>query len=57
MIRIAAPALDLTLAVGDRVSRLFGREDPDYAPARMHHVGESAPRGLASYPVPSSRPR
>jgi hypothetical protein len=46
LIKVAAPALDLMLAVGDRVSRLLEREDPDYVLARMPHDGESAPRGL-----------
>jgi hypothetical protein len=45
-IRVAAPFLDLVLAVGDRVSRLIIRDDPDYVPARMRSEGESAPRGL-----------
>jgi hypothetical protein len=45
-IRLAAPVLDLVLAVGDRVSRLITRDDPDYVPARMPSEGESAPRGL-----------
>jgi hypothetical protein len=49
MIRIAAPALDLVLAVGDRVSRLLERDDPTYTPARMEHAGASAPRGLGGY--------
>jgi hypothetical protein len=46
VIGLMAPALDLALAVGDRISRLLTREDPDYVPARMDHEGESAPRGL-----------
>ncbi len=46
-IRVAAPALDLVLVVGDRVSRLITRDDPTYVPARMQTDGESAPRGLA----------
>ena len=50
MIRLVSPLLDLTLAVGDRVSRLLERDDPEYAPARLHHDGESAPRGLRTYP-------
>jgi hypothetical protein len=33
VIGLAAPALDLLLAVGDRVSRLVGRDD-DYIPIR-----------------------
>jgi|GEM_PF-5221898 len=55
MIRIASPVLDLMLAVGDRVSRLLERDDPDYVPARMAQEGESAPRGLTSLP-PRSEP-
>jgi hypothetical protein len=51
LIRIAAPALDLLLAVGDRVSRVLERDDPEYVPARMHHDGDSAPRGLDAYPA------
>jgi hypothetical protein len=45
-IRLAAPFLDLLLAVGERVSRLISPDDPDYVPARMRSEGESAPRGL-----------
>ena len=45
-IRVVSPLLDLMLAVGDRVSRVLDREDPDYLPARMPGAGESAPRGL-----------
>jgi hypothetical protein len=50
MIRLLSPALDLMLAVGDRVSRVLERDDPDYVPARMHYEGESAPRGLRRNP-------
>jgi hypothetical protein len=46
VIRALAPALDLLLLVGDRVSRVLDRDDPDYMPARMPYEGESAPRGL-----------
>jgi hypothetical protein len=49
-IRVMAPALDLVLAVGDRLSRLLEPDDPDYVPARMAHEGESAPRGLRTRP-------
>jgi hypothetical protein len=45
-IRILSPALDLVLAVGDRISRLLERDDPEYVPPRMPYEGESAPRGL-----------
>jgi hypothetical protein len=50
VIRVLAPALDLLLAVGDRVSRLLEPDDPDFVPARMAHAGESAPRGLTRPP-------
>jgi hypothetical protein len=50
MIRLASPVLDLMLAIGDRVSRVLERDDPDYAPARMSYEGESAPRGLRRKP-------
>jgi hypothetical protein len=56
MIGIAAPALDLLLAVADRTSRLLTRDDPDYLPPRMPHSGTSAPRGLAAYPVRAGEP-
>lgn len=45
-IAVVAPALDLLLAVGDRVSRLLGSEDPDHLPARARRDGERAARGL-----------
>jgi hypothetical protein len=50
VIRVLSPALDLMLAVSERVSRLLEPGDPDYAPARMPHTGESAPRGLPRLP-------
>ena len=34
VIRLAAPALDLVLAVGERVSRLVEPEDTEYYPPR-----------------------
>jgi hypothetical protein len=57
MIRIAAPALDLLLSVGDRVCRVLERDEPGYAPARMPHSGAAAPRGLSAYPVRASEAR
>jgi hypothetical protein len=45
-LRLLSPVLDLTLLVGDRVSRVLEHDDPDYVPARMPHEGEAAPRGL-----------
>jgi hypothetical protein len=35
VIRLAAPALDLLLAVGDRASRIVSREDAEYYPPRV----------------------
>ncbi len=55
-IRLLAPALDLTLAVGERLSRVLEREDPEYFPARMASGGESAPRGLHRRPGGGSTP-
>jgi hypothetical protein len=34
LIRLMAPALDLVLAAGDRLSRLVEREDHEYYPPR-----------------------
>jgi hypothetical protein len=35
VIRLAAPALDLMLAVGDRVSRIIEPRDSEYYPSRV----------------------
>ena len=35
LIRLAAPALDMVLGVGERVSRIVEREDPEYYPPRV----------------------
>jgi hypothetical protein len=35
LIRLMAPALDVVLAVGDRVSRVVERDDPEYYPPRV----------------------
>lgn len=35
LIRVMAPALDLVLAAGDRISRIVEREDVDYYPPRV----------------------
>ena len=37
VIRLMAPALDLVLAVGDRVSRIVEPTDVEYYPPRMTH--------------------
>jgi hypothetical protein len=41
LIRLAAPALDLVLTVGERVSRIVEPEDVEYYPPRV--TSESAP--------------
>ena len=42
VLRISAPALDLLLAAGDRLSRAVEREDLDWVPPRraLHGTGE-----------------
>ena len=44
VIRLIAPALDVLLAVGDRVSRAVAREDVEYYPPRVRRE-EPPPRG------------
>ena len=41
LIRLATPALDLVLAVGERVSRIVEPEDVEYPPPRVS--SESGP--------------
>jgi hypothetical protein len=41
VIRLAAPALDLVLAVGERISKVVEPEDVEYYPPRV--TRESAP--------------
>jgi hypothetical protein len=43
VIRLMAPALDLVLAVGDRVSRIVERDDPEYYPPRVARGPDDAP--------------
>ena len=42
-IRIAAPALNLVLAVGDRISRIAESEDHEYYPPRCTAAGAEPP--------------
>jgi hypothetical protein len=44
LIRLIAPALDLVLAAGDRVSRLVEREDVEYYPPRVTRGSETTPQ-------------
>ncbi|MEA2425517.1 MAG: hypothetical protein QOH13_1927 [Thermoleophilaceae bacterium] len=48
VIRLVAPALNLILAAGERVSRIVEPDDPEYYPARVEgaeapSVGRAAP--------------
>ena len=45
LIRLASPALDLVLAVGDRVSRIVEPEDSEYYPPRASREEQPPPRG------------
>ena len=54
-IRVAAPALDLMLLVGDGVSRVLHPGDRGYSLARVPHDGDSAPRGLHLEPADKQR--
>ncbi len=44
VIRLIAPALDLVLAFGDRVSRIVEREDVEYYPPRVTRGSETTPQ-------------
>ena len=52
VIRLMAPALDVLLAVGDRVSRIVERDDPEYYPPRVERGGEGAPKPVDGAPRP-----
>jgi hypothetical protein len=43
LIRLAAPALDVLLAVGERVSRLVEPEDTEYYPPHASREGPPPP--------------
>ena len=47
LIRLAAPALDLVLAVGERVSRIVEPHDVEYHPPRAAGEPASPPRDAA----------
>ena len=44
LIRMAAPALDLVLAAGERLSRLVQREDQDYYPPQRGNLSQADER-------------
>jgi hypothetical protein len=54
-IRVAAPFLDLLLAVGDRLSRIGGRPEPDPLPPHIRLDGGRARQGLAPRPASADR--
>jgi hypothetical protein len=43
VIRVLAPALDLVLAAGDRISRVVEPEDVEYYPPRVTRGAETTP--------------
>jgi hypothetical protein len=44
LIRVMAPALDLLLAAGDRISRVVERDDVEYYPPRVTRGAEHTPQ-------------
>ena len=44
VIRVIAPALDLVLAAGDRISRVVEREDAEYYPPRVTRGADQPPQ-------------
>jgi hypothetical protein len=46
VIRVMAPALDVLLAVGERVSKVVEPEDSDYYPPRVTRHPEPPPKPL-----------
>jgi hypothetical protein len=52
LIRMMAPALNVVLAAGERLSRVVEPDDPEYYPARVEandtvSIGGESPRGAA----------
>ena len=43
LIRLMSPALDVVLAVGERISRVVEPEDVEYYPPRVTRGAETAP--------------
>ena len=44
VIRLIAPALDLVLAAGDRISRVVEPEDVEYYPPRVTRGADATPQ-------------
>ncbi len=55
MIGIAAPFLDVVLAVGDRISRLAEPNDYEYYPVRAGELREELPGGRKPAATPKAR--
>ena len=53
VLHIAAPALDLVLAAGDRLSRVVERDDLDWVPPRKALGGTTTHPGLPDAAPPS----
>jgi hypothetical protein len=51
LIRLAAPALDLVLAVGERVSRIVEPGDVEYNPPRAAPQPAPAPEAVPPPPI------
>jgi hypothetical protein len=52
LIKLMAPAMNLVLAAGERLSRIVEPDDPEYYPARVEanetvSIGGESPRGAA----------
>jgi hypothetical protein len=52
LIKLMAPAMNLVLAAGERLSRVVEPDDPEYYPARVEpnetvSIGGESPRGAA----------
>jgi hypothetical protein len=50
LIRFAAPALNLVLAAGERISRLVEREDAEYYPPRVSAEEQPPPKPPSDAP-------
>src|SRR3954463_2652147 len=56
LVRVAAPALDLLLFAGDRLSRVAGRNEIDPEPARRTVLAGSARTPIGGAPARTRRP-
>lgn len=56
LIRLAAPALNLVLAVGERISRIVEPEDHEYYPPRTRTGSQPLPPTPIRRDDPATRP-